>query len=304
MIAVDLFAGAGGFTTGAEAAGIHVTWAADFWQTAVDTHTANHPCATHVCQDLLQANWAELPKHDLLLASPPCTGHARARGKERPHHNTARSTAWAVVAAAETCSPPFMLIENVREFEKWTDFPEWSEALTKLGYTMSSQVIDAADLGVPQHRRRLFMAFSKSKAPLVLPIQTRPHTAIRSFIDLQAGRWSSIQHRKRPLAPASLARILQGRQQHGTTFLTSYYGTARGGHSLDKPLGTLLTKDRHALIDGDRIRMLRIPECLAAMGFPSSYWLPPSRSTALRLLGNAVAPPVAQELCQALLRSA
>jgi len=52
------------------------------------------------------------------------------------------------------------------------------------------------------------------------------------------------------------------------------------------------------------MRMLSLPECQAAMGFPSTYWLPSNRTTALMLLGNAVAPPVSQALCEALLRAA
>ena len=52
MIAVDLFAGAGGFSTGAVAAGCTVAWAANHWPTAVEWHTANHPETVHACQDI------------------------------------------------------------------------------------------------------------------------------------------------------------------------------------------------------------------------------------------------------------
>ena len=49
---IDLFAGAGGFSTGASGAGATVICAANHWQTAIDTHAANHPHATHACVDL------------------------------------------------------------------------------------------------------------------------------------------------------------------------------------------------------------------------------------------------------------
>ena len=81
MRAIDLFAGAGGFSTGAAMAGAEVVWAANHWPLAVEYHTANHPSAAHICQDLHQANWANVPGHDLLLASPCCQGHSKARGK-------------------------------------------------------------------------------------------------------------------------------------------------------------------------------------------------------------------------------
>jgi len=102
VIAVDLFAGAGGFSTGAVAAGCTVAWAANHWPTAVQWHTANHPGTAHACQDLQQADFRDAPPHDILLASPACQGHSPARGKERPHHDAQRAAARAWRDAAYT----------------------------------------------------------------------------------------------------------------------------------------------------------------------------------------------------------
>src|SRR5690606_22640107 len=66
MKAIDLFAGAGGFSTGAAMAGCEVAWAANHWPEAVRWHAANHPDAEHVCQDLHQARWEDVPAHDLM----------------------------------------------------------------------------------------------------------------------------------------------------------------------------------------------------------------------------------------------
>lgn len=83
-----------------------------------DVYT-NHPDTLHVCQDLQQADWTAVPSHDLLLASPACQGHSKARGKERAHHDAQRSTAWAVVDAVECHRPSAFTVENVPEFGKW-----------------------------------------------------------------------------------------------------------------------------------------------------------------------------------------
>lgn len=61
--AIDLFAGLGGWSTGARAAGVQVLWAANHWQEAVDWHKANHPETEHKCQDLHQARWEQVPAH-------------------------------------------------------------------------------------------------------------------------------------------------------------------------------------------------------------------------------------------------
>lgn len=100
MEAIDLFAGAG-FTEGAKGAGVKVVWAANHWPLAVQYHSTNHPEVVHVCQDLHQADWRQVPRHDGCLASPACQGQSKARGKERPHHDALRSTAWAVVSCLD-----------------------------------------------------------------------------------------------------------------------------------------------------------------------------------------------------------
>jgi DNA (cytosine-5)-methyltransferase 1 len=123
MIAIDLFAGAGGFSEGARMAGVSVAWAANHWAEAVRWHACNHPGATHACQDLQQADFRDAPPHDVLLASPACQGHSRARGTDRPHHDAQRSTAWAVVTCAEVHRPPVVVVENVPEFADWTLYP-------------------------------------------------------------------------------------------------------------------------------------------------------------------------------------
>lgn len=51
VVAVDLFAGLGGLTEGAEQAGARVAVALNHWQFAVDVHSLNHPDTVHVCQD-------------------------------------------------------------------------------------------------------------------------------------------------------------------------------------------------------------------------------------------------------------
>lgn len=304
MKAIDLFSGAGGFSTGATMAGCQVVWAANHWQSAVDVHAINHPGAAHVCQDLHQADWASVPAHDLLLASPCCQGHSKARGKAsgNPQHDASRSTAWAVVSAAEFHRPSVAIIENVPEFMRWSLFPAWRQAMEALGYCLSPMVIDAADCGVPQHRERLFIVATRSKHPLMLYLPTREHVPASSFIDFNAGNWQPIEKPGR--ATATLARIAEGRRIHGARFISSYYGNERGGRSISRPVGTITTRDRHAIIDGDRMRMFSAQECRAAMSFPPDYKLPAQHRLAVHMLGNAVAPKVACDVINAIREAA
>jgi DNA (cytosine-5)-methyltransferase 1 len=302
--AIDLFAGAGGFSTGARMAGVDVAWAANHWPAAVAVHAENHPDTEHACQDLQQADWTQVPAHDLLLASPACQGHSRAKGKERPHHDAQRATAWAVVSAAECHRPAFVLVENVPEFARWTLFPAWCSAMHALGYAISPMILDAADHGVPQHRRRLFIVGTRSQHPIELRLPRREHAPASNVIDFNAGTWSPVQRTGR--SAKTLQRIAAGRAVHGDRFVMPYYGSGSGlsGRSLARPLGTVTTLDRWAVVDGNRMRMLTADEYRGAMGFPTEYRLPKRHRDAVHMLGNAVCPPVARDVINELRKAA
>lgn len=304
--AVDLFAGLGGWTSGAKMAGVEVLWAANHWPTAVEWHTANHPQAMHVCQDLHQADWSKVPAHDMLLAAPCCQGHTRARGKTagNPQHDASRSTAWAVVSALEFHKPEIAIIENVPEFTRWTLYPAWSQAMRALGYQLAPHILDCADLGVPQHRVRLFLVCTRSKAPLMLQIPRHQHVPASSFLDFNAGKWSPIIRPGR--AEATLRRVENGRKSFGERFIMPYYGKGSGltGRCLERPIGTITTRDRWALVDGDRMRMVSADEVLQAMTFPADTRRPENHRLTVHMAGNAVPPKAADQVIRAVQLSA
>ncbi len=302
IIAIDLFAGLGGFTEAASIAGVRVAWAANHWQAAVECHRTNHPDVAHSCQDLHQADWEQVPRHDLLLASPCCQGHSRARGKDRPHSDKSRSTAWAVVSCAEFHRPACIVVENVPEFRQWTLYPAWLSALQALGYRASEHIFDAADAGIPQNRLRWFGVFTRSRSPLTIRPPARQHIAAETIIEWDAGRWSDVNRKGR--ATATLERIEHGRAAFGNRFVISYYGNTRTGRSLDRPVGTITTRDRWAVLDGERMRMFLPAECRRAMGFRETYQLPAHGRTAIHLLGNAVPPGLAAHVLSEIRRAA
>ncbi|WP_299594316.1 DNA cytosine methyltransferase [uncultured Microbulbifer sp.] len=305
MDCIDLFAGLGGQTTGAVLAGHRVLWAANHWPVAVEYHSMNHPETIHSCQDLQQADFSQVPAHDVLLASPCCQGHSKARGKNANRHDASRSTAWAVVAAAEACRPQVLLVENVPEFLEWSLYPAWADALQRLGYTLAPHIVDAADYGVPQHRVRLFLVGTRSARPLHLELQKSVPVSARQVIELDAGNWSPIHKPTR--SAKTLARIERGRRDLRTdTFLIPYYGSGSGltGRSLDRPIGTLTTRERWAVVRGDQMRMLTVEEQRDFMSFPACTRLPKNKALATHLLGNAVAPELEKQLLTAIARAA
>lgn len=302
MKAVDLFAGWGGFTLGAEQAGAEVVWAANHWPLAVDVHAANHPRATHACQDLRQADWTALPRFDLLLAAPACQGHSSAsQPKRRKFHNALRATAWAVIDCAEVTEPRALVVENVPRFREWKLYRDWIAALSRLGYHLTEHVVSATSYGVPQRRERLFLVGMRRARRVSLPNALQGEPAFADCIDWMAPGWRWV----RSASPGALARIAAGRARGLDKFLVQHV-TGHRGVPLHEPIRTITTKDQWVLVVGDRYRPLTLREYARAMGFPDGYKWPGglARATVVRGLGNAVCPPVGKAIVRAVMEAA
>lgn len=302
MRAVDLFAGWGGFTLGAELVGVDVVWAGNHWPLAVEAHSLNHPTAQHVCQDLRQADWSALPDYELLLASPACQGHSQAsQPKRRAYHDALRATAWSVVDCADVTEPQAIVVENVNDFARWRLYGVWCDALRALGYEIQELRLTASRFGVPQRRKRLFIVATRKTVNLeTVAHENAPEAPFGPCVDWELGRW-------RPVAGASenvRERVRRGAQRHGRRFITQHV-TAHPGIGLDEPIRTITTKDQFAMVDNDHYRPLTVRETARAMGFPDSYAWPESstRKDQIRGLGNAVCPPVASRLVGELVAS-
>jgi DNA (cytosine-5)-methyltransferase 1 len=306
-VAVDLFAGGGGSAEGLAQAGLTVAWAGNHDRDALAVHRANHPGTVHVQQDLQQARWHDVPAHDLLWASPACQGHsqcathglAAGRRGTAPAHDELRSTAWAAVAAAEVHRPAHVVVENVVEFRRWVLYPAWLSALRALGYALSENVVDAADLGVPQDRTRLFVVGVRGRGPLTLPEPRCAPSDRRvgwDVVELDAGRWRPAEEAQ-PVQQSRIRRAIEAHGDEGAVLIRAI--TDNPFRSLSRPLPTITTKCQMGLAKRDGASWLYRPflgsEYARGMGFPDEYdWLDNGVTAIGRMAGNAVVPAVAK----------
>jgi len=282
ITAVDLFCGAGGFSTGlyqaAKNAGRRVRLVGvNHWQTAVETHAANHPQAELYCEsiDSLDPRKVVRGKLDLLLASPECTHHSIARGG-KPINDQSRATAWHVLRWAEALVPRAIIVENVREFRTWgplrcdgrpmklrkgETYHAFLAALRSLGYRVEARVLNAANYGDATTRERLFIVATRgrmfprhpdpSHAKRPTMFGEKPWRPAREIIDW-ALRGSSIFDRERPLAPATLARIEEGiRRYWGECAEPFVIGQQSGATARDvtSPIPTIATAGAISLVE-------------------------------------------------------
>jgi DNA (cytosine-5)-methyltransferase 1 len=213
-----------------------------------------------------------------------------------------------VIRFAEALNPRWIVIENVINMRRWRRYEELLSKLKGLGYNFKDQILDASDFGVPQSRRRLFILCDReSVPPLVLSRSTNRKTA-RDIIDWDGPHlFSPLYHPRR--APRTIERAERAIKAIGKSmpFLMVYYGTdgSGGWQLLDRPLRTITTLDRFALVrPGNRgleMRMLQVPELKAAMGMPKIFVAGHgTRRDQIRAIGNGVCPPVMRAVIRAL----
>ncbi len=311
---LDLFSGGGGSSYGARAAGCEIVAGVDAWSMAARTFGRNFPGASAfnyaLDGDRVDPRVKGLGRIDLLLASPECTNHSCARGS-RPPSEASRMTAWQVIHHARELAPKWIVVENVIQMRAWDRFREFERELIGLGYNIWPQVIDASDHGVPQSRRRLFLVCSREDKPFAMrPTKVVAKKTARGILD-PTGTWPVKPLFREGRAAATLERAERAMAAVGKRepFLLVYYGSdaAGGWQPLDRPLRTLTTLDRFALVQptprGHTMRMLQVPELQRAMGYDNNYTLDlGTRREHVKLLGNGVCPPVMTDIVEALLR--
>ncbi len=314
----DLFCGAGGSSWGAQLAGVKIVGAVDRDPDAVKNFRGNFPGAVVWQQPAEDVDLSEVIERigsvDVLLASPDCTSHTPARGGRRRSESSKR-TAFQVLRYAEALNPRWVVIENVIAMTQWTRYTAFLKQIRR-NYSLHELKLNSADFGVPQMRRRLFILCDREmEPPSRIAATSMEHRNATDAVTLNgAYNFSPLDAPGR--AQATLDRAERAIRALGKDkpFLLVYYGSdgPGGWQRLDAPLRTVTTVDRFALVkpegDGHLMRMLQVPELMRAMGLTNDqqdqrFTLESrSRRDTIRLLGNAVCPPVmnaiVSELCQ------
>jgi DNA (cytosine-5)-methyltransferase 1 len=185
---VELFAGVGGFRVGLnnvsidssgnviEQKNFNFVWA-NQWEPSTKTQHA-FDCYvkrfgesdTHVNEDISKVDKVSIPDHTLLVGGFPCQDYsvARSLSKEKGIEGKKGVLWWEIYKTVEAKKPPFILLENVDRLlkspskQRGRDFGIMLRSLNDLGYGVEWRVINAAEYGFAQRRRRVFIFGFKS----------------------------------------------------------------------------------------------------------------------------------------------
>jgi DNA (cytosine-5)-methyltransferase 1 len=162
-VAVDLFCGAGGLTVGLKQAGINVAAAVELDTLAANTYRANHPEVTLFDRDIRSVSGDDIldavgQPIDILVGCPPCQGFSSLTFKNK-NEDERNLLVLEFLRIAEELRPRVVMMENVPGLAKRGNhlFELVVNGLRSLNYNVNFDVLQVADYGVPQRRRRLVM---------------------------------------------------------------------------------------------------------------------------------------------------
>ncbi len=184
---IELFAGAGGTALGFRQAGFVTVLANEWDRSACDTLRANITDRVLNCaiQEIDQ-----FPAADVVAGGPPCQGFSNL-GERVP--NDPRNQLWRqYMRCVEQARPKIFVLENVPPLLKSAEYLELCEIAKGLGYRVTGKVLNSADYGVPQTRKRAIVIGSRIGEP-EFPAPTHVDPKKRSLLTWNLPAWRTVR---------------------------------------------------------------------------------------------------------------
>ncbi|OWU66876.1 DNA (cytosine-5-)-methyltransferase [Marinibacterium profundimaris] len=322
---IDLFAGIGGLRRAMEGAGGRCVFTSEWDRFAQQTYHANFPDNRPIAGDIREVDPEDIPDHDVLVAGFPCqpfsiAGVSKKNALGRAHgflDETQGTLFFDVLRILMHHRPAAFMLENVKNLkshDKGRTFEVIRRALTEeLGYTLHTQIIDAANF-VPQHRERIVMVGFREATDFSfeeLNLPGRQGRGMRDILHPEDGTEAPEGHYTVGLdAKVSDKYTLTDKLW---TYLQDYAAKHRAkgngfgfglvdGNSIARTLSARYYKDGSEILvsrgEGRNPRRLTPRECARLMGFDDSFRIPVSDTQAYKQFGNSVAVPVFAEVAR------
>jgi DNA (cytosine-5)-methyltransferase 1 len=304
---------------------------------AAETYKLNF--GNHVVQGLIE-DVASFPKADVVIGGPPCQGFSPLN---RGAVGFERRGLWREYLRALTkVEPRAFVMENVPELLKSAEYADFKLRAERLGFSIEGDILNAADFGVPQRRRRaIVIGVREGEIPWPQPthaeqgdLQGHDRSPWATFREATKGlpiqpdgkNW----HRRRNPRPESVRRYKAVPRDGGNRFeMQRNLDRAELGHLVprcwrEKPTGTTdvfgrLWWDRPAFtirtefykpekgryLHPSAHRPITLREAARCMSFSDSFEFPEEQAmtSVAKQIGNAVPPLLAQRIAEGLAES-
>lgn len=343
---IDLFAGVGGLSLGFERQGFNVVLANEYDKSIAKSYKYNHKNTKMIVGDITTLNLKETfskfeRKIDVVIGGPPCQGFSQ-KGLRKTIHDERNFLFKYYVEVVKLVKPKYFVMENVPNLltaEKGYFFKEIEELFNKIGYSLEHGVLNAADYGVPQNRKRaVIIGKLRGGAPKLPPPTKRKITiweAISDLAFLNSGEGAEEQdyhnqpnsdyekelrgkstrlfnHKATKHSPLALERLKMIPPNSGKEVLPNEHLTK----SIYSGTWTRMKKDEISVTITTRFdtpssgkfthpfldRAITVREAARIQSFPDNFIFIGNKGSQMRQVGNAVPPLLASAIAEVIKR--
>lgn len=274
----DGFCGCGAFSTGFAKSGFKISWGIDNWDKATQSFKANHPYAEIYLSDIREIDGKDLEPVDVFLGAPPCQQFSKAN--QTPNIEKGLELVDEYFRLVKELKPKHWIMENVPQLSNYMD------RYKKL--TPIKVILNSADYGLPQTRRRLFAG------NFPIPRQTHAKIVSNTLDGSTLCSWIGWGEALGLESDDTIELVTNVGEKLHRTYKRNL------GRNQSEPGSTLNTAcpPRIYTVDGrKKVRALTIEEALILQGFDKDYIFYGDR---MRQIGNSVSPVVSYALSEAI----
>ncbi|MBD1421633.1 DNA cytosine methyltransferase [Sphingobacterium chuzhouense] len=325
MKVVSFFAGAGGLDLGFEQAGFDVVWANEYDRDIWSTYIDNHPNTVLDKRSIVDIPSAEVPDCDGIIGGPPCQSWSEA-GAKKGIADKRGQLFYEFIRILADKKPKFFLAENVSGMLLTTH----KEALNNIkqmfqdvGYTLSFQMLNVADYGVPQDRKRVFFIGFRNDLNIEFAFPKPTHIGKKVTLKDAIG---DLDNSVVPAKPGNLSNLedcIVPNHEYMIGGFSSIYMSRNRVRSWDEVSFTIQAGGRHAplhpqapkmefvkqdvriFVKGkeELYRRLSVRECARIQTFPDTFVFDYKYVAAgYKMIGNAVPVQMAKILAESIER--
>lgn len=324
LTAIDLFSGCGGLSLGLKRAGFDVIAAVENEPVASATFKKNHPETELLEQDIttikpsylrtrLRLNKGEL---DLLAGCPPCQGFSKLWTMNGSYmsDDPINDLVLQFQKFVSAFLPKAVMMENVPGLASDSRHTQFCRFIQKLGYNFETRVLDAADFGVPQRRRRMILIAHRGIAPKFARKGTRTKSvenAIRELSvpgdgndplhDYSVERSIKVRNRIRKIpknggSRGDLPKAAQLKCHKKNDGFRDIYGRMSWQKPSPTITGGCINPSKGRFLHPEQDRAITLREAALLQGFPKTYEFDMTRGRyhSAQMIGNAFPPMFAE----------
>lgn len=320
---IDLFCGAGGFTLGFEKKGFKNLFSVDINSGFCETYRYNFPQHELVMKDICELTDSEIirfsqsNKIDVVIGGPPCQGFSIAGNIGRKFIEDPRNRLFKeFVRVVKIIEPSYFVMENVARLYNHNNGRTKDEIIKDfqdLGYKVECKILNSADYGVPQIRKRVIFIGTKYDQKICFPKkQIDDYISVKEAIDtypkLLSGEESNVPnhiamtHSEQMLMKMSYVTN-GGDRSEIPEKIRPKSGDVRKyiRYKSDKP-SFCVTGDMRKIFHYEQNRALTVRELAKLQSFPDDFVFKGTKISQQQQVGNSVPPKMAEAIADVIIK--